>query len=193
MPAEVDSMRKDLGAKPFLYPMPVLMIATYDADGVPNVMNAAWGCISDERKVSITVDRSHKTMANILARKAFTVSPATASHVAACDYLGIVSGNDVPDKVARSGLHVTGSGKVDAPVIDELPLALECRMVSYDDATEVLVGEIVGVSADEGILSADGRIDVSKLDPITYDTVNKKYLRLGDIVGSAFSDGKSLR
>ena len=119
-------MRKDFGAKPFLYPQPVLMIATYGEDGTPDVMNAAWGGIADMKRVAMYLSASHKTVKNILARKAFTVSMADADHVTECDYLGIVSANQVPDKVARAGFHVTKSAHVDAPLVDELPLALEC-------------------------------------------------------------------
>ena len=100
-------MRKDFGAKPFLYPQPVLMIATYGEDGTPDVMNAAWGGIADMKRVAMYLSASHKTVKNILARKAFTVSMADADHVTECDYLGIVSANQVPDKVARAGFHVT--------------------------------------------------------------------------------------
>ena len=164
-------MRKDFGAKPFLYPQPVLMIATYGEDGTPDVMNAAWGGIADMKRVAMYLSASHKTVKNILARKAFTVSMADADHVTECDYLGIVSANQVPDKVARAGFHVTKSAHVDAPLVDELPLALECRFVSFDEESELLVGEIVNVSADERILNADGAIDPAKLRPITFETV----------------------
>ncbi len=186
-------MRKELGAQPMMYPMPVLIIATYGEDGTPDAMNAAWGGIADSNKISIALSASHKTVKNILARKAFTVSMADAEHVVACDYVGIASGNNVPDKFARAGFHAVQSGKVDAPLIEELPLALECRLDSWDERTEIMIGEIVDVSVDERILDGDGRIDVRRLDPITYDTVNKAYYRLGDKVGNAFQDGKQLK
>ena len=178
-------MRKDFGAKPFLYPQPVLMIATYGEDGTPDVMNAAWGGIADMKRVAMYLSASHKTVKNILARKAFTVSMADADHVTECDYLGIVSANQVPDKVARAGFHVTKSAHVDAPLVDELPLALECRFVSF--------GEIVNVSADGRILNADGTIDPARLRPITFDMANSAYLVLGEKVGNAFQDGKKLK
>lgn len=185
-------MRKDFGAKPFLYPMPVLIIATYGADGTPNAMNAAWGCIADMNRIGIYVAGDHKTMDNILARKAFTVSMADAAHVAEADYVGMVSGHQVPDKLERAGLHTVRSEFVDAPIIEELPMALECRMVSYDTDTCRLVGEIVNVCADERVLT-DGKIDPKKLRPITYDPVHHDYLALGEIAGKAFSDGKKLK
>ena len=186
-------MRKDFGAKPYIYPQPVLIIATYGEDGTPDAMNAAWGGISDMNKIAMYLSASHKTVKNILQRKAFTVSMADADHVTACDYVGIVSANDVPDKLARSGLHATRSERVDAPLIDELPMALECTLVSFDEETELLVGEIVNVSADERVLGEKGKIDPAKLRPITFDAVNNAYLVLGEKVGNAFSDGAKLK
>ena len=186
-------MRKNFGPKAICYPMPVFIIGTYNEDGTPNAMNAAWGGISEEREISICVDDSHKTAANVLARKAFTVSMATVSALAACDYVGIVSGNDVPDKFAKAGFHATKSEFVDAPLIDELPMAVECRLVSYDSETCRLVGEIVNVCADESVLGENGKVDVAKLQPITYDPMNHHYLVLGEKAGNAFRDGLALK
>ena len=186
-------MRKNFGAKPMCYPMPVYIIGTYNANGTPNAMNAAWGGISEEQEISICISEDHKTTANILARKAFTVSMATADHVAACDYVGIVSGNKVADKFEKSGFHATKSDFVDAPLIDELPMALECQLISYDPETCRLVGRIVNVSADESILGENGKVDVTKLRPITYDPMNHAYLTLGEKAGNAFKDGLSLK
>ena len=186
-------MRKNFGAKPYLYPQPVLIIATYGEDGTPDAMNAAWGGISDENRISICLSAGHKTVRNILARKAFTVSMADVDHVVACDYVGIVSGNSVPDKFERAGFHAARSAFVDAPLIEELPMALECRLISYDEETEVMVGEIVNVCADEGILNGEGKIDPDKLRPIAYDAPNHAYLALGERVGSAFQDGQKLK
>ena len=186
-------MRKNFGAKPMLYPMPVLIIATYGEDGTPDAMNAAWGGIAEEDEIFICLDASHKTTKNILARKAFTVSMADASHATECDYVGIVSANDVPDKLAKCGFHTTKSELVDAPLIDELPMALECTLLSYDEESCRLFGKIVNVSADESVLSANGKIDPSKLRPITYDPVNHDYLELGTKAGNAFKDGLALK
>ena len=186
-------MRKNFGAKAMCYPMPVYIIGTYNADGTPNAMNAAWGGISEEKEISICVDSEHKTAANILARKAFTVSMATAKYVLACDYVGVVSGNKEPDKFAKAGFHATKSEFVDAPLIDELPMAVECRVISYDSETCRLVGEIVNVSADESVLNEDGKVDPVKLQPITYDPMNHHYLALGEKVGRAFKDGLALK
>ena len=186
-------MRKNFGAKPMCYPMPVFMIGTYNEDGTPNVMNAAWGGISEEQEISICISEDHKTTENILARKAFTVSMATAKYMAACDYVGIVSGNKEPDKFRKAGFHATRSEFVDAPLIDELPMAVECQLISYDPESCRLVGRIVNVSADESVLGENGKVDVSKLQPITCDPMNHHYLVLGEKVGQAFHDGLALK
>lgn len=186
-------MRKNFGAKPMCYPMPVYIIGTYGVDGTPNAMNAAWGGISEETEISICISADHKTTENILLRKAFTVSMATAKYIAACDYVGIVSGNQVPDKFARAGFHATKSEFVDAPLIDELPMALECALISYDHESCRLVGRIVNVSADESVLGENGKVDVKKLQPITFDPMNNHYLVLGEKVGQAFHDGVALK
>ena len=185
-------MRQNFGAKGWLYPMPVLMIGTYNADGSANIMNAAWGGISEEREITICVDDSHKTAENLLQRGAFTVSIGTADMLVACDYVGITSGNQTPNKVARAGFHPVPSALVDAPYFEELPMALECKVLSYDTDTCRLVGKIVNVNADESVLT-EGKIDVQKLRPITYDPVHHDYLVLGEAVGKAFCDGKKLK
>ena len=186
-------MRKNFGAKPMCYPMPVYIIGTYGADGTPNAMNAAWGGISEETEISICISADHKTTENILSRKAFTVSMATAKYIAACDYVGIVSGNKEPDKFSKAGFHATKSEFVDAPLIDELPMALECELISYDPESCRLVGRIVNVSTDESVLGDNGKVDVSKLQPITFDPMNNHYLVLGEKVGQAFHDGVALK
>lgn len=173
--------------------MPVFIIGTYNADGTPNAMNAAWGGISEEQEISICVDNTHKTAENLIARKAFTVSMATANYVAACDYVGIVSGNKEPDKFAKAGFHATRSEFVDAPLINELPMALECEVISYDEKTCRLVGRIVNVSADTSVLGDNGKVDIARLQPITYDPMNHDYLVLGKKVGNAFQDGVALK
>ena len=127
--------RKNLGAKPFCYPQPVFIIAAYGEGDVPNVMNAAWGGTSDYKEMTLCLSKGHKTVANLRERGAFTISMGTADQMVACDYVGVVSGNKVPDKFARAGWHATRSAYVDAPLIDELPLALECKLISYDEET----------------------------------------------------------
>jgi len=186
-------MRKNFGVQPAVYPMPVFIIATYGEDGTPDAMNAAWGGISEANELSICISADHKTTENILKRKAFTVSMADADHVVECDYVGIVSGNDVPDKFAKAGFHAIKSEFVDAPIIEELPMAVECRLISYDSETCRLVGEIVNVNAEEKVLNEKGQVDPAKLRPITFDAMNNAYLVLGEKVGNAFADGAALK
>lgn len=185
-------MRKDFGAKPMLYPQPVLLIATYNDDGTPNVMNAAWGGMYDTTQVALCLSDDHRTTRNIKARGAFTVSSAVAEHVVAADYVGIVSGDKAPDKVARAGFHVTASAHVDAPLIDEMPLALEC---AFDHMTEdgIVIGRIVNVAIDEAVLDAAGSLDLGKFHPIVFDPMTHAYHAIGAKVGQAFSDGMQLK
>ena len=186
-------MRKNLGNKMQFLPLPVLILGTYDKDGKANAMNAAWGGVYTDDMIGICLSEGHKTTKNILATRAFTVSMATADKVAECDYVGIVSGNKVPDKFTRAGFTAVKSEFVNAPIIAELPMTLECELVSYDEETCHMVGRIVNVSADERILSPDGKIDITLLQPIIYDTINKDYLTIGPKVGNAFSDGKKVK
>lgn len=186
-------MRKNFGTKTWLYPMPVFIVGAYDETGKPNAMNAAWGGIYTDDMVGICLADNHKTTQNILNTKAFTVSMATADHVAACDYLGLVSGNKETDKMNKSGFHIVKSEFVNAPVIEELPMTLECELVSYDPESCHMVGRIVNISADESILNEEGQIDLMRLQPITYDPIRHKYHVIGAEVGNAFSDGKKLK
>ncbi|SDB63755.1 flavin reductase family protein [Butyrivibrio sp. INlla16] len=181
--------RVNYGAKPLMLPQPVLIIGTYDENGVPNAMNAAWGITTDFKEITISLS-DHKTTDNLKVKKAFTVSMATEDFVVACDYVGIESGRKVPDKFAKAGFHATKSEFVDAPFIDELPMALECRVKSFEDG--ILIGEIVNVSADESVVT-NGNVDPKKLKPITFDPCNNTYVALGDVVGNAFKDGMSLK
>ena len=185
-------MRRNFGVKTYLYPQPVLIIGSYDENGVPDLMNAAWGGISEADEISMCLSEEHQTVRNILGRKAFTVSVGTADQAAACDYVGMVSGGDVPDKVARAGFHTTRSPLVDAPLVDELPLALECTLVSYDPESCRMVGRIVNVCAEERILDGQGNIDPAKLQPIAFDPANSAYHVLGAKVADAFSAGAAL-
>lgn len=181
--------RISFGAKPFLYPMPVLIIGTYDKDGNPNAMNAAWGITTDFAEITISLG-DHKTTENLVVNGDFTVSIGTENTVTACDYVGIVSGTKEPKKFEKAGFHAVKSDKVNAPLIAELPMALECRVKSYQD--EILVGEILDVKADESILT-NGTIDPKKLKPLCFDHVNNTYLALGNPVGHAFQDGLALK
>ena len=186
-------MRKNFGAKTILYPMPVLIIGTYDENGKANAMNAAWGGISEEAQISVCVDNGHKTAKNVVKAGAFTVSVANAENVVACDYVGIVSGNKEPDKIEKAGWHATKSEFVNAPLFDELPMALECKLISYNAETCILIGEIVNVCADEKILDGNGKIDVDKFNHVTFDPVHHTYREIGDVFGKAFSDGLQLK
>ena len=184
-------MKKNLGKKNWMFPMPVLMIGSYGENGTPDVMNAAWGGITLEDEITICIDTSHKTWANIAARKAFTVAFGTAATVTACDYLGLVSGNNTADKVARSGFTVTKSEFVDAPVVNELPLVLECELVSMNEENCNVVGKIVNCAVDEAALT-DGKPDADKMKPICFDTCAHVYRLMGEVVARAFSVGRSL-
>ena len=185
-------MRKNFGPKTWLYPMPVLIVAAYDEDGNPNAMNAAWGGIYDTNQVMVCLDDGHKTTQNIQESGAFTVNIADAAHVTEADFVGLVSGNNLPDKLQKAGLTAVHSEFVNAPIIAEFPMAVECKLLKFNE-DGICIGEIVNVSVDETAVTADGRIDVEKLDPITYDSPNHHYRRLGDVVGNAFSDGKKLK
>ncbi len=185
-------MRKNFGAKPWTYPQPVYIIATYDKKQIPNAMNAAWGGISGFREISMCLSPAHKTVKNILERKAFTVSIGDADHMVECDYVGIVSGNAVSDKFSKCGFTQIKSEFVDAPIIKELPMALECRLKSYNDNTHILIGEVLNVNADERILDDRGNIDPLKFQPIIFDPVNNHYYAIGEKIGNAFQDGNKI-
>lgn len=182
-------MRKDLGNKMNFLPLPVLMIGTYDKEGKANVMNAAWGGILDYGKIFISLGK-HKTTENLELKKAFTVGFATKNTMEISDYFGVVSGND-EDKIAKSGVHVTKSSFVDAPVIEEYPLTLECTVDSFDDGE--LIGTVVNCSVDDKYLDENGKIDVEGMEVITFDMVSNTYRILGDVVGSAFKDGLKIK
>lgn len=186
-------MRKNFGAKTILYPMPVFVIGTYDKDGIPNAMNAAWGGISETSQISICVDSSHKTAKNLVQREAFTVSIANEENIAAADFVGIVSGNEVSNKLQKAGWTATKSEFVDAPIFEELPMTLECRVISYDEETCRLVGEIINVSADEKILDADGKISIESFHPVIFDPIDNVYRKIGESVADAFSVGLKLK
>ena len=186
-------MRKNLKAKAYVYPLPVLIIGTYDEDGTPNAMNAAWGTVCDTAQVSICLSSGHKTVKNILINKEFTVAIADVKNIVASDYVGVVSGNDVPNKLKNTGWKITKSEVVNAPMICDFPLVMECKLVSYNTETEILVGEIVNVSADVNILDENNKIDLKKFKPICYDCDTHGYYVLGDKVGQAFVDGLKLK
>ena len=182
-------MRKDLGNKMAFLPLPVLMIGTYDKDGNANVMNAAWGGIYDYGKIYISLSK-HKTTDNLEQNKAFTVGFATKKTEEISDYFGIVSGNK-EDKIAKTKVHVTKSNFIDAPIIEEYPLVLECTVDSFKEGK--LIGNIINCSVDEEYLDEKGNIDIEKMEIITYDMINNTYRILGKTVGNAFKDGLKLK
>ena len=167
-------------------PQPCVMIATWDKDRNPDVMMAAWAGQYDAKQIVVSLSR-HKTTENLELTGAFTVSFADVNTVAESDYFGLVSGSKVPDKVARAGFTVTPSPNVDAPIINEYPLTLECRVVSWSDG--ILIGEVVNQSADERILT-DGKVDLAKLRPVVFDAAGMCYRATGEIVGGAWNAGK---
>ena len=187
-------MKKELGVHPYLFPMPVLMIATYGDGDIVDVMNMAWGGICAENMVSLNIGADHKTSENIRKRKAFTLSIADISHIEAADFFGIASGNTMTDKFERSGLTAVKSEKVDAPIVTEFPLTLECRVV--EDRTEVyghhVIGEIVGVLAEESVLDARGKVEPTRLNAFVFDQFQNGYYAIGDKVGQAWHTGVPL-
>lgn len=187
-------MKKELGVHPYLFPMPVLMIATYGDDSTVDVMNMAWGGICAPNMVSLNISASHKTSENLKKRGAFTLSIADIPHIREADFLGTASGNQMPDKFARTGLTAVKSEKVDAPVVQEFPVTLECRVVA--DKTEAyghhVLGEIVGVLADEAVLDGSGKVDPGKLNAFVYDAFQNGYYAIGEKLGEAWNIGAPL-
>ena len=187
-------MRKNLEVQPAIFPMPVLMIAAYDENGVANVMNAAWGTACDTDKIALVLDEDHKTTKNIKKVKAFTVSIADKEHIDGADFFGIASGNKIPDKFAKSGYHAEKSAFVNAPVITEFPVALECELAEIVDTENLyaVVGKIVNVSADEKVLSENGKIDPMKLNALIFDQFQSGYYVATEKVGQAWNAGKEM-
>ena len=187
-------MKRDIKNKAAVFPMPVLMVATYDAAGTVNVMNAAWGMMSDPDKITLFLDEGHKTMANIRAQRAFTVSVADRAHMAEADFFGIASGNKMPDKFARTGLHATKSTHVNAPIIEEFPVVMECELVELiaTEHTFALVGRIVNAQAEEAVLDEKGQVDPARLHAILFDQFRSGYYSVGEQVGKAWNAGALL-
>ena len=187
-------MRTKLKITEGIFPMPVLMIATYNEDGSVNVMNAAWGTMQERGTVALNLSESHKTVQNIKAHGAFTVSIADADHMVEADYFGVESGNRVPDKFARSGLTASRAETVDAPVINEFPLCLECKFIEYQDGEYGcgVIDQVVNVTADERVM-ADGKVDMSRVNAIAFDPYTHGYYEVTERVGEAFRDGLKLK
>ena len=187
-------MRQKLDVTEGIFPMPVLMVATYNEDGSVNVMNAAWGTMQARDVVALNLTESHKTVQNIKAKGAFTVGIADAAHVTEADYFGVESGNRAADKFARSGLTASRAQTVDAPVINEFPLCLECEFVEYQDNEYGcgVIGRVVNVTADERVM-VGSKVDMSLVDAIAFDPYTHGYYRVSERVGEAFKDGLKLK
>ena len=187
-------MRTKLELTEGIFPMPVLMIATYNEDGSVNVMNAAWGTMQERGTVALNLTETHKTVKNIKAKKAFTVSIADAAHVVEADYFGVESGNRVPDKFAKSGLTASKAECVDAPVINEFPLCLECEFIEYQSNEYGcgVIGKVVNVTSDEKVM-VDGKVDMSLVNAIAFDPYTHGYYKVSERVGEAFQDGTRLK
>ncbi|MBQ8972705.1 MAG: flavin reductase family protein [Clostridia bacterium] len=187
-------MRKDLGKELAVFPMPVLMVAAYDENGKVNVMNAAWGMIGAMDKVVLFIDEDHKTTANIHQSKAFTVSLADKDHMAEADFFGIATGNKMADKFERTGLRAEKSAFVNAPVIQEFPVTMECELAGVIEQENIyaVVGKIINTSADEKVLDEKGKVDVAKLNALIFDQFQHGYYVAGEKVGQAWNAGKGL-
>lgn len=186
-------MKVNLGVKPYIMPMPVLIIGTYNDDGSADAMNAAWGTLCEMNTVALYLSAGHKTVENIRAKKAFTVAIADEANMIPADYVGFVSAHTEKKKIEKSGFTVTKSTRVDAPIIEELPLTLECELDYIDEKSGCVYGKIVNVIADEKVLDESGNADLNKLNPISYDTASRSYFTMGEKVGKAFSVGAKLK
>ena len=187
-------MKKELGVHPWLYPMPTYMIGTYNEDDTVDVMMMAWGGICAEDMVALNLEEDHKTVANLKARKAFTLAVPGADTIRESDFFGIASANKMPDKFARSGLHADKSSRVDAPVIAEYPLTLECEVVEMQEQPYGLrvLGRIVNVLADEKVLDEKGKVDAGKLNAFAFDQMRNGYYAMGEKAGQAWNAGAGL-
>lgn len=186
-------MRKKLDITEGIFPMPVLMVATYNEDGSVNVMNAAWGTMQSRDTVVLNLTETHKTVKNIKERGAFTVSIADANHVAAADYFGVVSGNSIENKLEKAGLTAAKAESVDAPVINEFPLCLECKYIEYQNNEYGcgVIGKVVNVTADESVMP-NGKLDMSLVNAIAFDPYTHGYYKVTERVGEAFHDGQNI-
>ena len=187
-------MKKDIGVAQAVYPMPVLMVAAYDENGKVNVMNVAWGQICDMDKIILFIGEGKKTWLNIRTSKAFTVALADRAHMDAADFFGIASGNKIDDKFERTGYHAVKSDKVNAPVIEEFPVVMECELLEFlhTDHVDGVVGRIVNVKAEEAVLSPNGKVDPAKLEALTFDSFQNGYYLTGEKAGQAWNAGMPL-
>lgn len=190
-------MKKPVGPMPLVFPMPALLVGTYADDGTPSAMTAGWAsvCCAEPPCVGVAVRAVRKTHEHIIRAGAFTLNVPNCPLAEAVDYLGIVSYQQVKDKLERADLHTERAQKVDAPLITECPVSLECQLVAHLDlgCHTWFVGEVLEAHVEESLLNEDGSIDVGRLDPLCYATSSKDYRRLGEVVGPAYSIGKKLR
>ena len=187
-------MKKQIKTTEAIFPMPVLLISTFNEDGTVDVMNAAWGTMQERGMVALNLTETHKTVENIKARKGFVVHLADAKHVAEADWFGVVSGRKDPDKFAKSGLTYVKSDLVDAPIINELPVAIECEFVEYQngDTGIGVIGKVLRTSVEEANLK-DGQVDIDSLEAIAFDPYTHGYYKVGGRVGDDFKDGLKLK
>lgn len=186
--------KKDLGAQPYTFPMPTLMIGTYNDDDSVDVMMMAWGGVCAEDMVALNLEADHKTVANLRKRKAFTLAVPNVENIEASDFLGIATANKMTDKFERSGLHAVKSDNVDAPVISEYPMTMECTVEKFEDEPYGLriLGKIVNVLADESVLDEKGKVDAGKLHAFAFDQMRNGYYAVERKVGQAWSSGAGL-
>lgn len=187
-------MKESIKSKIVVAPLPVLILGTYDADGTPDAMNAAWGTQCGYEELSLLLDAGHKTTANIKLNKQFTVAIGTVDTLVLCDYFGIVSANKEADKIARSGAEVTKAPHINAPLFGQFPLTMECEVIAIEDfkGDARITARVVDVLAEASILDEHGKVDYGKLRPITFDAETNTYRELGGVVGRAFHDGAAI-
>ena len=187
-------MKKNLGVLQAVYPMPVLMVAAYDENGKTNVMNAAWGMICAMDKIALFIDEDHKTTQNLLKTKAFTVAQADREHMDVADFFGIATGNKMDDKFERTGYHAVKSEHVNAPIVEEFPVVMECELAEVINTENMyaIVGKIINVAAEESVLDEQGKVDPTKLNALIFDQFRHGYYVSGEQVGKAWNAGAAL-
>lgn len=187
-------MKKEISNHTAVFPMPVLMIATYDENGTVDVMNAAWGMNNSFHYITLFIDENHKTTQNIRLNKAFTVSLADQEHIQQADFFGMASGNKMADKFEHTGFHAIKSSCVNAPIIEEFPIVMECELAEIIETEHLhaIVGRIVKSQADERVLDANGTVDAAKLGAVAYDSFQRSYYTIGSQIGKAWNIGAGL-
>lgn len=186
-------MKQQIKTTAAIFPMPVLLISTFNEDGTVDVMNAAWGTMLEMDTVALNLSETHKTVENIKARKGFVVHIADAKHVVEADWFGVVSVRKDPEKFAKTGMTFEKSELVDAPIVNELPIAIECEFIEFQNNTNGIgvIGKVLRTSVEEACMK-DGKVDIDALEAIAFDPYTKGYYKVGDRVGDAFSDGFKL-